>query len=174
MEPEEAIKLISHNSIQSKQKTTWADLGCGSGLFTSALANLLAPNSTIYAIDNNSAALHKVVTSTRVLTKKVKADFTTDDLHLPLLDGILMANSLHFVKDKISLLNQLDKYLRQDGCFLVIEYDMDIANPWVPYPLNYQSLTELFPRAGFTSFTKIHELPSRYNHSNIYSVLVQH
>ncbi|MEO6166645.1 MAG: methyltransferase domain-containing protein, partial [Chitinophagales bacterium] len=80
MELSEALKLINHKSILSKEKTTWADLGCGSGLFTIALANLFVPGSTIYAIDNNAAALQKVVSSTSVVIKKIKADFTNDDL----------------------------------------------------------------------------------------------
>lgn len=174
MELPDAITLIDHQYISSPALTNWADLGCGTGLFTTALTNVLAPKSIIYAIDNDTHALQKVIPSNQVAIKKIKADFVKDDLNLPLLDGILMANSLHFIKNKISLLNKLSAYQKQDGCFLIIEYDMDTPNQWVPYPLSYPSLRQLFSESGYASINKIHELPSRYNRANIYSVLVQH
>lgn len=33
---EEAVTLIKNNNINSGTKSVWADLGCGSGLFTYA------------------------------------------------------------------------------------------------------------------------------------------
>ena len=47
MQLTEAIKLIQHKGILQTEPQTWADLGCGAGLFTQALASLLHENSTI-------------------------------------------------------------------------------------------------------------------------------
>ena len=59
MELGEAISLIQTDEIIQDKQTTWADLGCGSGLFTRALAGLLYTGSTIYAIDKNISSFQK-------------------------------------------------------------------------------------------------------------------
>src|SRR5260370_14756439 len=77
----------------------WADLGAGEGAFTLALADLLGPGSHITAVDKDGGALRSIGhgIETRV------ADFTKGlDLHA--LDGVVMANSLHFVRNKAPVL----------------------------------------------------------------------
>src|SRR5919109_898496 len=83
---------------------TWADLGAGEGAFTLALADLLPPGSVIYAIDKDANALRELADSYRKRDPGIetrRADFPRE-LDLPPLDGVVMANSLHFVKDKAS------------------------------------------------------------------------
>ncbi|HEX3080810.1 MAG TPA: class I SAM-dependent methyltransferase [Puia sp.] len=173
MKLSEAISLIKHDRISKRARSTWADLGCGSGLFTQALGNLLADGSKIYAIDKNAEALRSIPAAGNIALEKIQANFNRDDLNLYQLDGILMANSLHFVKDKTSLLNKLKSYLKDEGSFLIIEYDLETPNPWVPYPVSYHSLQPLFENSGRYSFSKINEVPSKYNRSSIYSVLIE-
>src|ERR1700740_3340826 len=96
----EAIKLIQHKDITQAEPQTWADLGCGSGLFTQALASLLNNNSTIYAVDKNIGTFKKF--STSVSIELLRLDFITANLSLTNLDGVIMANSLHYVKEKFS------------------------------------------------------------------------
>jgi SAM-dependent methyltransferase len=67
------------------------------------------------------------------------ADFTRV-IGLPLLDGILMANAMHYFKDKEAVLRQIHSFLKPIGTFLLVEYNVDSGNPWVPYPL----LSKLF------------------------------
>lgn len=173
MELDVAIELIKHKSISRTAKTVWADVGSGSGLFTNALATLLMPGSKIYAVDKDAAALKKFHGPQDVAVERIQADFIQDELNLHNLDGILMANSLHFVQDKVSFLNKMGKYLKAGGSFLIIEYDTDTSNVWVPFPLSYLSLQRVFEKAGYDSIQKIHEVPSRYRRANIYSVLVR-
>jgi hypothetical protein len=71
-----------------------------------------------------------------------QADFT-HPLDLPPLDGIIMANALHFVRDKRPLLQQLRGYLKANGRFLLVEYDTDHGNHWVPHPLAYPTWEKL-------------------------------
>ncbi len=59
MTVQEATYLIRHDHNKSFAKDTWADLGCGSGIFTYALASLLKKGSTIYAIDRDIASFKK-------------------------------------------------------------------------------------------------------------------
>src|SRR5919112_4913712 len=88
---------------------TWADFGAGSGAFTLALRELVGPHADIYAVDKDQRALRelekahreKFTTSQNIHT--VRADFSRT-LSLPPLDGIVMANSLHYFKDRQKIL----------------------------------------------------------------------
>ena len=50
----EAISLINSGLIRPTGPVHWADLGCGEGLFTLALASLLPAGSVIYGVDKNN------------------------------------------------------------------------------------------------------------------------
>lgn len=171
MELSQAIALINHKKIPTTQTTTWADLGCGSGLFTNALAHLLKPGSKIFAIDKSISALKKIQLPNAIQIETIQANFITEDININNLDGILMANSLHYVKDKIALIHKLENYFKSSGCFLIVEYDTDKPNSWVPYPISFSLIKILFERVGYDSI-KINELPSRYSHANIYGALI--
>src|SRR5689334_3744309 len=94
-------------AIASSDFQAWYDLGCGSGLFTQALASLLS-RGTITAVDKDKNVL-KVIPSTmgEIKITKVAADFSELSFEGLDLSGILMANALHFVKDKVSFLKKL-------------------------------------------------------------------
>jgi len=146
----------------------WADLGCGSGLFTTALARLLPPGSTVYGVDTHPTVRQQ---TTPVAIKPLTADFVKDPLDLPPLDGILMANSLHYVKDKLILIQKLKTYMHPASPFLIVEYDTDKPVPvWVPYPISYDSLTRFFKDH---KIEKLGERPSAYGRANMYAALVQ-
>src|SRR5437660_3680682 len=78
----------------------WADLGSGTGAFTLALADLIGPTGHIYSVDRDRTSLREQertmqVSFPAVHVEYILADFT-QQIDLPLLDGIVMANSLHF------------------------------------------------------------------------------
>lgn len=171
MQTQQALHLISHPAISNAFPTHWADFGAGSGLFTHALASLLAPGSKIIAIDKNVTVFEKNITENDVRIETLQADFTSATLYINDLDGILMANSFHFVRDKFDFIKKISSFFKDQECFLIVEYDTDQANPWVPFPVSFRSLKELFQKLGYNFIGKIHELPSRYNRANIYSAL---
>ncbi|EFH85073.1 class I SAM-dependent methyltransferase [Ktedonobacter racemifer] len=164
MQHQDHVQLI-HQGI-SAPGGTWADLGSGGGAFTLALANLLGSGAHIYSVDQDKRALQEQARAMRarfpaVAVEYIVADFTRL-LNLPPLDGILLANSLHFVRHKGAVLDQLRSYLRPGGSLLLIEYNADHGNPWVPYPLSYPTWEKLAQQHGFGSTRLLATVPSRF------------
>ncbi len=171
MQVSEAMDLISKSTVYGDKPALWADLGCGSGIFTLALANLLAEESVIYAIDKKKQSIlqpHGLNTKIEI----IQADFVNDELTVPPLDGILMANSMHFVRRKNLLLDKLMHYFKNGGQFIIIEYEIPQANPWVPYPIGFSTLKELFTGFGFSNIVKLAEKKSIYQSGKIYSCAI--
>jgi ubiquinone/menaquinone biosynthesis C-methylase UbiE len=173
MELKTALALVNTPQLITDTKQVWADLGAGTGFFTQALARYLQPGSTIIAVDKGKIDLEKIPTPKGMNLQTIKADFTDSDLKLEALTGILMANSLHYVKDKTAFIKNIERSFAGKGSFLIIEYDTEQANPWVPYPISFSSLKELFIKAGYPSVEKINETPSAYGPRNIYAAWIQ-
>jgi SAM-dependent methyltransferase len=143
----------------------WADLGSGAGAFTLALAELLGPGGRIFSVDRDRNALDR---QRRLMTERfpesrvsyLVADFT-GPLELPRLAGVLMANSLHFSRRKEPVLELVRGYLEPGGRLVLVEYDSDRGNPWVPHPLSYPTWERLAATAGFQDTTLLGRVPSR-------------
>lgn len=146
---------------------TWADFGAGAGAFTLALRELVGPHASIYAVDKDRRALrdlekaHREKFTTSQNVHAVQADFT-GALSLPPLDGIVMANSLHFFRDKVRVLRHVRSFLKLNGALLLVEYNVDSGNPWVPYPLSFETYSTLAPQAGFREPQLLGTHPSRF------------
>jgi SAM-dependent methyltransferase len=170
MEIQEAVDLL--REAVGDSTGTWADLGAGTGTFTLALAELLGGGSTIYAVDADANAVHALgelpaVGETRIVS--VKGDFTRP-LELPglgaggtPLDGLLMANALHFVRDATGVLSQLVQRVRRGGRVIVVEYDQRRAGRWVPHPIPAASWPTLAAAAGLVDTAITATRPSMYS-----------
>lgn len=158
--------------------STWADLGAGAGTFTRALASLLGRGGTVYAVDRDTQALGEVTRdlgggqSARIHT--VVGDFT-DRLDLPPLDGIVIANALHYVpyEDQTRVLRQVASLAKRAAPLVIVEYERTNANPWVPYPITIRHLTTVAREAGLAAPTPLATRPSRFS-GTIYSAVVRH
>lgn len=145
----------------------WADFGAGSGAFTLALRELVGPHARIYAIDKDAGSLrtlervHREKFTTSQNLHTIHADFMSA-LSLPPLDGIVMANSLHFFRDKEKVLRHVRMYMKLSGVLLLVEYNVNVGNPWVPYPLSFGSYCTLAPRAGFSEPQLLAKQPSNF------------
>ncbi len=145
----------------------WADLGAGAGAFTLALRELVGAQAEVYAVDRDGGRLKELERLWRQRfgdasrLRLLRADFTRP-LAVPPLDGIVMANSLHFFKDKEKVLRQVASLLKPNGTLLLVEYDADSGNPWVPYPLSFDRWRDLAPRAGFSQPVLLATRPSSF------------
>jgi ubiquinone/menaquinone biosynthesis C-methylase UbiE len=145
----------------------WADFGSGDGAFTLALAELLGGNGVIYAVDKDGRALKRLADRARrdyaqTAVHTLQHDFSRRLENLPPLDGLLMANSLHFFQDKETIVTLLRSYLKENGHFVVVEYDTNRGNRWVPYPLSFSSWRAFAQRSGFAATELLATRPSRF------------
>lgn len=166
MNHQDAVSFIK-NAVKTGDPENWADLGCGSGTFTKALADLLPQGSYVTAIDREQQRLNIPAVNF------VKANFEKDELNLSGLDGILLANSIHYVPDKKSLIKKLETLFTGSPRFVIIEYDTDKANPWVPYPITFAQLQTLFQDLGYQHIIKLNERPSAYHSGLMYCALIK-
>ena len=185
----------------------WADFGAGEGAFTLAVRELTGPTADIFAIDKDSTRLKGLERDYRIRFGEptnlhiIPGDFT-HRLDLPVLDGIVMANSLHYFKNpkmdavgggsgeesdinphsaqhestnhsfnKVTILRQVRSFLKPNGLLLLIEYNVDTGNPWVPYPMSFETWRAITLRAGFNEPRLLAKMPSSFLHE-FYSAVV--
>jgi ubiquinone/menaquinone biosynthesis C-methylase UbiE len=156
---------LLHNGIPGPGGI-WADFGSGAGAFTLALADLIGPTGTIYSVDKDRGALKEQERAMNALfpsvaTHYINADFTKK-LDLPPLDGIVMANSLHFLHKKDAMLQLVRGYLKAGGRLLIVEYASDHGNMWVPYPFSYSTWETMARANGFSNTQLLTTVPSRF------------
>jgi ubiquinone/menaquinone biosynthesis C-methylase UbiE len=154
--------------------SVWADLGSGEGAFTLALADLLGSGGHIFSVDSDVRALReqRQVLQARfpaVMVEQQTADFT-HPLDLPPLDGVVMANSLHFQRHKDPVLQLVRRMLKPGGRLVLVEYNADRGNWWVPHPLSYPAWEALAEANGFVGMRLLATQPSRFLRE-IYSAL---
>jgi ubiquinone/menaquinone biosynthesis C-methylase UbiE len=159
------VRLIAPG-VSAQAGGRWADFGAGTGAFTLALRDVAGPEVEIFAIDRDAGDLRELQRTMErafpgTLLRTHAADFTRP-LDLPPLDGIVAANSLHYVRDQVALLRRWHGYLVPGGRLIVVEYDTDRGNHWVPYALSFGTFAEIAQEAGFAAPQRIGAQPSRF------------
>jgi SAM-dependent methyltransferase len=144
----------------------WLELGGGDGAFTLALADVLGSGGHVTGIDRDRRALdHAAAAVARRFPgtglDRRPGDFTRDLPPGP-FDGVLAANSLHFVADRTVLLVAIVERLRPGGRLVVVEYDADRGNPWVPHPFSFATWQTMAGAAGLRDVRLLHRVPSRF------------
>jgi methyltransferase family protein len=139
-------------------------------MFTMALAQLLAPGSTIYAVDFDPRVLDGIPEQhDGVEIRKIVGDLQSSSLQLPSVEGVLMANTLHFIQDQQILLKRLRSVADR---FLIVEYERSKPNRWGPYPTGFEKLRRLFIEAGVERVEKLATRPSLFG-GTMYSALAE-
>lgn len=148
--------------------TTWSDLGAGAGTFTRALALLLGPGGYVYAVERDQAKMKGLQKLTHdsaggATIVPVHADFM-QPLELPELDGILLANALHYVPagEQARVLETILDRVREGGRIVIVDYDGRTPNQWVPFPVSIARFRELATQLGLTPATVVGSVPSAY------------
>jgi ubiquinone/menaquinone biosynthesis C-methylase UbiE len=144
----------------------WLELGAGEGAFTLALADLLGNGASIVATDRDERVLRVAAGAVgrrfpEVSLETRAFDYTRGIPSGP-FDGVLAANTLHFVKDRDATLRAIRKSLVPGGRLVIIEYDADRGNPWVPHPFSFATWRSEATRAGYHEPRQIGRVPSRF------------
>jgi ubiquinone/menaquinone biosynthesis C-methylase UbiE len=144
----------------------WLELGAGDGEFTLALADVLGGAGDIVALDLDRWALTELAARIDERFPDTTLETVTGDLTAGLptgpFDGVLAANSLHYVEDLEPVLAAIHAALRPGGRLVLVEYDADRGNPWVPHPISFARWTRVAPAAGFDAPRLLHRVPSRF------------
>jgi SAM-dependent methyltransferase len=194
----DAVSLLDHSALRGLTRMPmplpghpplhWADLGCGAGTFTLALADYLPAGSTIDAIDL-ATGIKKQTTPAGIHIQPMAADFTLPNPALDRLDGILMANSLHYVNDKPAFLKTLHAALKPGGLLALVEYDTDtpvarrtspdllrhgplvpnLRFAWLPFPVSFTTATRLLTPPHWQTPQKGNTHPSAFGRSRLYA-----
>ena len=141
---------------------TWAELGAGSGTFTRGLASLVGPTGRVLAVERDRRMTERLARlggdPDEAEVHAVVADFT-GALDLPPLDGVLLANSLHFVPSdtQAETLERIARRVRAGGRVVLVEYEREIGSRWVPYPVAFARLRELGRAAGLGAPMRVGE-----------------
>jgi SAM-dependent methyltransferase len=149
---------------------SWLELGAGEGAFSLALADLLGPFGHILALDRDAAALRRLEAAASTFRPatgspasiEILVGDIRDALPVGPWDGVLAANSLHFLEDPVAVLRSAATVLHPGGRFIVVEYDADRGNPWVPHPFSARRFPTLAADAGFVDAHEIGRVPSRF------------
>ena len=146
---------------------TWADLGAGSGAFTLALRELVGPTASIYSVDQDRRALDRLEADYEdrfgsIGNLRLVHGDIGQPLALPALDGVVMANSLHFHADTAGMLEHVAGMLAPAGLLLLVEYNTDFGNQWVPYPLSFNAFQALAVDAGYDPPSLLATVPSHF------------
>lgn len=166
------VRLLKKEA--TKPTGVWADLGSGDGAFTLALRDIGSPNLEIYSIDWSEERLDQQRENFQTQFPDSQVAYLCRDFTKPLifppLDGVLMANSLHFCQDQIEVLKKLRAYLKENGKLIIVEYNVDEANQWVPYPVSFNLFKTLCQKGGFSVPEFLDSEPSSFL-KEIYSAL---
>jgi ubiquinone/menaquinone biosynthesis C-methylase UbiE len=144
----------------------WLELGAGEGAFTLALADVLGPGGRIVAVDRDARALATLRDRLSHSFPATAVDVVVGDMRDALpdgpFDGLLAANSLHFTTDPAAVLRAALEQVRAGGRTVVVEYDADRGNPWVPHPFSSRRFAQIATAAGLTDPREIGRVPSRF------------
>jgi len=164
MDHADHIRLIRDGVVGGGRQ--WLELGAGQGAFTLALADVLGPGGSILATDRDpralgmaAAAVHQRFPETELETRVF--DFT-DGIPYGPFDGVLAANSLHYVADRDPTLRAIRNAIRPGGRLVVVEYDADRGNPWVPHPFSFDRWRTEAVNAGYGEPRLLGRVPSRF------------
>lgn len=172
MEHRDHVNLLRGGVVSGGNK--WADFGSGDGTFTLALRDLIGPGAELWSIDRDRGRLDRQRQLFEARFPGSNVHFLNVDLsrpiELPPLDGIVMANSLHFFKDQAPVLRLMREYLKPGGRLVLVEYNADAGNPWVPHPISFGRFKALAQQSGFSEPLLLAAVPSRFLRE-IYSAL---
>ncbi len=122
--------------LELHQGSSVADIGSGVGYFSLKLSQDVGPSGHVFAVDIRRTPL-LVLRARAVLSRRRNIETTLggeNDPRLPKrsLDAILVANTLHEIRDRRSMLTQIRRSLAPGGRLVVLDREPAIGNRDAP------------------------------------------
>jgi SAM-dependent methyltransferase len=137
----EVLKIAEGKSV--------ADIGAGSGWFTTRAAARSGAGGKVYAVEINPEAIKYIDERAKreTLTTIQTVQGTEDDPKLPAgaIDAVLMLKTYHEIAQPVKVLNNLKKSLKKDALVGVIDRNGNGAD----HGIDKEKVVEEFRRAGF-------------------------
>jgi len=156
--------------------TSIADVGCGNGYFTLPASRLVG-EAPVYAIDIDETLLEKVTTAaaaeglSNIETIRGDARQLVDLLTEP-VNCVLIANTLHGVKDRVELAEQAHRTLQPSGRLIIINWhdlpreETAVAGmkrgPPEPLRMSLPDTREVLTSASFNCIEEVDLPPHHY------------
>ena len=127
-----ASEVLIHVGVSKAQ--TVLDYGCGSGTFTIPSARIVGNRGRVYAFEARSSLLERVRERAREAGLSnivaVLSDSSKPSINLPdkSIDIILVYDVMHEIDDRLRLLNELHRVLKDDGILSVFPMHMGTEN----------------------------------------------
>lgn len=129
------------------------DIGAGTGIFTIAGAKIT--NNTVFSLEINDELLNVIKDKAKQenLTniKALKVNDNHYDIQNNLVDFAILVTVFHEIDDKISLLSEIRRVLKQTGKLIIIEFHdkkTEIGPP-VEHRIGKELLNEICSSHGF-------------------------
>jgi ubiquinone/menaquinone biosynthesis C-methylase UbiE len=169
MDLNEAKQFIA--PVVEPDDLVWADIGAGTGLFTTAICEIV-DNVRVYAVDKSPHALWSLEARAGTTIHVVEGDFA-GSMEIPQVGAILLANALHYAPDPVAVLSNVSEYLQPGGKLVLIEYETSRANRWVPYPIVFESFVGMCDRVSLQEPELVASRPTMYGHEHMYLALTK-
>ena len=148
-----------------------ADIGAGSGYFTFPVARAVGPTGVVWALDIAPEMLEYLdfrVKAQKIANIRLRKVLSDDpQLEPASIDTILMIDTIHYVKDRVSYAKKLRTGLVPGGCLVIIDYIPKPMSerPWGPSPeqqIPRQRMDADMAAAGFKVLRAYDFLPEQY------------
>lgn len=165
---EQREKIVQSASI--KPGSAVADVGAGTGLFTTLLANAVGPQGTVYAVDIVPEFLKHIQNRIeKAQIKNVRTVLCTErSVELPpnSVDLVFLSDVYHHFEYPQSSLASIHKALRKNGQIFMVEFKRvpGVSSEWI---LNHvragqEEVTKEIEAAGFEKVEELNLLKENY------------
>jgi ubiquinone/menaquinone biosynthesis C-methylase UbiE len=120
-------KVLERLGIREEQ--TVLDFGCGAGSYTIPAAVMVGEKGRVYALDTHPLAIESVTKRAKKEgLSNIKTILSDRDTGLAdeSVDVILLYDTIHIIKDKRALLEELHRVLKPDGLFSVDDHHLKV------------------------------------------------
>ncbi|KKR20453.1 MAG: Methylase involved in ubiquinone/menaquinone biosynthesis [Candidatus Moranbacteria bacterium GW2011_GWA2_39_41] len=163
-----SVKFINPEAVVEKLDLlvggVVADFGCGSGFFSLPIAEKIGEHGVVYALDilpqnlETIASRAKTAGITNIVTKRVNLE-KDGGSRLPdaSCDWVIMKDMLFQNKNKLSILSEGRRVLKDGGKILLIEWNFEDASigPDRSLRISKEALTELVQQADLSILNEI-------------------